>query len=197
MGLETASYINQLDAANPGASDQVSQGDDHLRLIKSVLKTQFSSLGNAPVNATAAQMNHLIGVTSAIQDQLDNLIEALYLYDLPANGKNFLDQPFWIDQSDRRQWFYVAAANSTFSNVPWNTTSAPSAITACWINRRNSINTDSYFHTVYVLSDQYNILIPYWRAGKDSASVLLSKWVKGCAREMNVGGTETGVGNCT
>jgi len=196
MGLETASYINQLDETFPGSSDQVSQGDDHLRLIKSVLKTQFPNLGNAPVNITAAQANFLIGVTSAIQDQLDNLIEALYLYDLPASGKNFLDQTFWIDQSDRRQWFYVAAANSEFSNVPWNTTTSPSAITACWINRRNSINTDSYFHTVYVLSSQYNILIPFWRAGKDSASVLLSKWVKGCAREMNVGGTETGVGSC-
>jgi len=44
MGLETASYISELVDTNPTASDPVSQGDDHLRLIKSVLQTQFSGL---------------------------------------------------------------------------------------------------------------------------------------------------------
>lgn len=39
MGLETADFIEQLVTTNPiGNVDPVSQGDDHLRLIKSVLK---------------------------------------------------------------------------------------------------------------------------------------------------------------
>lgn len=38
MGLETATYINDLDATNPVSSDKKKQGDDHLRLIKLVLK---------------------------------------------------------------------------------------------------------------------------------------------------------------
>lgn len=59
MPLETASYISQLDAANPPSSDPKSQGDNHLRMIKSVLQTQFPSLGTVPVNATAAQLNAL------------------------------------------------------------------------------------------------------------------------------------------
>jgi len=64
MGLETATYISQLTATNPTASDPVSQGDDHLRLIKSVLQGQFTTLGAAAVTTTAAELNLLDGVTT-------------------------------------------------------------------------------------------------------------------------------------
>ena len=50
MGLESATYLNGLVDTNPGATDNVSQGDDHLRLIKSVLKNSFPSVDIA-VNA--------------------------------------------------------------------------------------------------------------------------------------------------
>jgi len=64
MGLETATYISQLVDTNPTTSDPVSQGDDHLRLIKSVLQDQFTTLGAAAVTTTAAELNLLDGVTS-------------------------------------------------------------------------------------------------------------------------------------
>lgn len=42
MGLESGTYVDDLVTTNPvGASDPKSQGDDHLRLIKSVLKNTF------------------------------------------------------------------------------------------------------------------------------------------------------------
>lgn len=41
MGLEAATYISQLTATNPASGDQVKQGDDHIRLTKSVLQTTF------------------------------------------------------------------------------------------------------------------------------------------------------------
>jgi microcystin-dependent protein len=44
MGLETATYINDLDANNPDGADQRSQGDNHLRMLKSVLKATFPGL---------------------------------------------------------------------------------------------------------------------------------------------------------
>jgi hypothetical protein len=44
MALETGTYLNSLVSSNPPASDNVSQGDDHLRLIKSVLKNSFPSV---------------------------------------------------------------------------------------------------------------------------------------------------------
>ncbi len=42
MGLETGTYVNDLNTANPTSTDPKSQGDDHLRLIKSVLKNTFA-----------------------------------------------------------------------------------------------------------------------------------------------------------
>jgi hypothetical protein len=60
MAKETASYISQLVATNPVASDSVSVGDDHIRMIKTVLKTQFSGLsGTTAVTASEAEMNYL------------------------------------------------------------------------------------------------------------------------------------------
>lgn len=42
MGIESATYIQDLDTSLPGATDLRSQGDDHLRLLKTVLKTTFT-----------------------------------------------------------------------------------------------------------------------------------------------------------
>jgi microcystin-dependent protein len=56
MPLESATFINNLVASNPASTDTVSQADDHIRLIKQVLKSTFPNL-NAPVTATAAQLN--------------------------------------------------------------------------------------------------------------------------------------------
>ena len=72
MTVESASYISQLDAALPAAGDQKSEGDDHFRLIKSVLKTQFPNFGTTAITTTAAEVNYLSGVTSAIQTQINS-----------------------------------------------------------------------------------------------------------------------------
>jgi len=56
MPLESATFITNLVASNPASTDTVSQADDHIRLIKQVLKTTFPNL-NAPVTATPAQLN--------------------------------------------------------------------------------------------------------------------------------------------
>jgi hypothetical protein len=88
MGLESATYISQLTATNPTASDPVSQGDDHLRLIKSVLQSQFTTLGAAAVTTTAAELNLLDGVTSVTYtagDGLD-LTGQAFSTDLVSNG---------------------------------------------------------------------------------------------------------------
>ena len=65
MAKETATYISQLVATNPVASDSVSVGDDHLRMLKTVLKTQFSGLsGTTAIAASEAELNILDGVTA-------------------------------------------------------------------------------------------------------------------------------------
>lgn len=47
MALELATYLNDLAAANPVGTDPKSQGDDHIRLIKQVLKNSFLNLSGA------------------------------------------------------------------------------------------------------------------------------------------------------
>ena len=67
MALESATYISELVSANPPGTDPISQGDDHIRMIKDVLKTNFSGVngsGTTAVTADAAEMNLLDGCTS-------------------------------------------------------------------------------------------------------------------------------------
>lgn len=56
MSLETATYINQLNALNPDGTDLVSTADDHLRLIKSTLKNTFPNI-TGPVTLTQNTLN--------------------------------------------------------------------------------------------------------------------------------------------
>ena len=63
MGLETGSTISSFITSNPTSSDPVNQGDDHLRLIKSVLQAQFPGTGglgfNTAITTTEAELNSL------------------------------------------------------------------------------------------------------------------------------------------
>lgn len=47
MALETGNWISDLNAANPNNTDLKSQGDDHLRLLKKVLKASFPNVAGA------------------------------------------------------------------------------------------------------------------------------------------------------
>lgn len=78
MSLETGTYIDDLVVTNPLSSDARSEGDDHIRLIKSVLKNTFPNVAGA-VNATHTELGYVAGVTSAIQTQLDALLAAVAL----------------------------------------------------------------------------------------------------------------------
>ena len=67
MGLESASYISELVDTNPVVGDPVGEGDDHLRLIKTVLQTQFSGLsGTTAVTTSEAELNLLDGVAALV-----------------------------------------------------------------------------------------------------------------------------------
>ncbi|MEY4718482.1 MAG: hypothetical protein RL563_1100 [Pseudomonadota bacterium] len=56
MALETGTYINDLVITNPTSTDPKSQGDDHLRLVKTILKNSFAGFpGMVIVTGTEAQ----------------------------------------------------------------------------------------------------------------------------------------------
>lgn len=75
MGLETATYIHELDSDNPvGASDPKSQGDDHLRMLKLTLQNTLPNIEGV-VNASHTELNILVGATvsSAELNKLDGV----------------------------------------------------------------------------------------------------------------------------
>ena len=78
MSLEIASYISQLQNSNPTPQDPINQGDDHIRLIKKVLQTQFPGSGGSgftkAITATEDELNYVHGVTSAIQPQFQGVV---------------------------------------------------------------------------------------------------------------------------
>lgn len=64
MALETASFIDGLNSSNPAATDALAQADDHLRLIKAVIKATFPNITGA-VTLTQAQINSLANTVPA------------------------------------------------------------------------------------------------------------------------------------
>jgi hypothetical protein len=61
--LTGTKYLDALVSTNPATTDVRSEGDDHLRGIKNVLKLTFPNL-SAAMTATAAQLNTLTGVVA-------------------------------------------------------------------------------------------------------------------------------------
>jgi microcystin-dependent protein len=54
--LETASFIHELDPANPAGTDQLAQGDDHLRMLKAALQATFPNI-TGPVTKSHTELN--------------------------------------------------------------------------------------------------------------------------------------------
>jgi hypothetical protein len=57
MGLETGTYISDLVATNPTATDGMKEGDDHFRLMKSVIQASFPNITGA-MTATHTKLNN-------------------------------------------------------------------------------------------------------------------------------------------
>ena len=84
MALESGTYIDSLNASNPVATDGLAQADDHLRLIKSTVKSTFPNVTGAisttqaelnkldGATASTAELNYVTGVTSSIQTQINS-----------------------------------------------------------------------------------------------------------------------------
>ena len=88
--LTGTKYIDDLVATNPAAGDNVSEGDDHIRGIKNVLKTTFPSIDGA-ITATDTELNYVDGVTSAIQTQIDSKMPLGTVAVTVAGGKFVID----------------------------------------------------------------------------------------------------------
>ena len=103
MGLETPTWINDLVTSNPTGSDGLSQGDNHLRNLKTALKNTLpnaskafyfpGSMGSqvATVNVVAADMNKVIPV---------NAVGGAITVNLPANAGLPDGFQVWVIKTD-------------------------------------------------------------------------------------------------
>jgi len=77
MAVENAQYIGELDATLPRKSDDLEEGDDHIRISKSAIKATFPGVGgggyNTAILATEQDLNYCTDIDSNIQDQIDLL----------------------------------------------------------------------------------------------------------------------------
>lgn len=87
MSVESGTTIASLDASWPLSNDYIQEGDNHLRLLKAVLKAQFPGAGgvgfSTPITASEEELNYVDGVTSNIQAQL-NSISAVSGIEIPS-----------------------------------------------------------------------------------------------------------------
>jgi len=85
MGLETGTYISALNASNPVTGDNKTEGDDHLRLIKSTLLATFPSVTGA-VTATHTALNSAASGTFAVS--LKSTVGGVYSYGLSGDNND-------------------------------------------------------------------------------------------------------------
>ena len=80
MPVESGNTISALDDTAPLTGDPVNQGDDHLKLIKSILKKQFPGENgqglNTALTVKESEFLALKGVTSSIQAQINAITGA-------------------------------------------------------------------------------------------------------------------------
>lgn len=88
MALETGTYIDSLVTTNPvGASDPKSQGDDHIRLLKTTIKNTFPNITGA-MNATQAELNVLAGAATFMKNFLADGTRSAAHAELFAKGSD-------------------------------------------------------------------------------------------------------------
>jgi hypothetical protein len=116
-GLETVTHISDLNASWPLGSDLASTSDDHIRNIKTALKTDFPNI-TGPVTVTQAQLNAVgaSGVTGAA-----NPSASLGLSAVNGSATTFMrsDAAPALDQSIAPTWtgLHLFTGNATAGQI--------------------------------------------------------------------------------
>ena len=138
MALESASFISGLVDTNPTGTDAISQGDDHLRLIKSVLQGTFPNAyeaingihtgATAPTSTSAGQLwfdtsTDLVKVRNTANSDWE-VVSAV------ANSVTLLNRQFYTGTSAST----VRASTPTLTNmsVSYTKQNASSKLAVTW-----------------------------------------------------------------
>jgi hypothetical protein len=94
MGLETGTYINSLVTTNPTGADLRSQGDDHIRLLKSTIKASFPDVDDAALTIHNKATAPSTPLTGTIWRDTTNSLWKFY------NGSGWITLPFAFNTSN-------------------------------------------------------------------------------------------------
>ena len=117
MGLENAQYIAELDETNPEGTDSRRQGDDHIRMIKGVLRKTFPEFDEA-LTAKPSDLNDIIANNRGVQSKMivmywgseDEIPEGWVLCD-GGNGTPNLKDRFVMSSGDNYAPGQVGGSN--------------------------------------------------------------------------------------
>ena len=91
MGLESVTHLDDLDATNPVGTDPRSEGDDHIRNIKSMLLTDFPGISGV-VTSTHSELNFVdvtagaLTASKALVADSSSKIDNLKVDNIDING---------------------------------------------------------------------------------------------------------------
>ena len=110
MALESATYVDGLVISNPTGSDNISQGDEHLRLIKTVLKNTFPNASGATQVLLGVAHNYRKGYTDISSASMTDSGLSITYTKLSATSTLYVD---------------VATEAKLSTNFGWNGSTAP------------------------------------------------------------------------
>jgi len=187
MGLESATFISQLDNSFPLGGDPINKGDDHIRLVKSVLQSQFPNFTAAAANATIAEMNFLVGVIGAIIDTNggQTIADLIITNDFTTNGELILNAGYSEDEDSysvsagtksldlavATYWRPSSAMTAVAVDFTFDNPAASGRVTSFTMELNNmAANTDA---TPWPLNVQWALGVePEWTSGIDFVTFL-------------------------
>lgn len=136
MGLESGSFINDLVTTNPLGTDTKSQGDDHIRLLKTVIKASFPNSTKAYYIPTSAAKTGNYTVLSSEQNKefTGDTSGGGFTFTLPslAAGDAGFAVAFIKITSDTNAMTVAPASGTINGAASINTTVQYQRITAIW-----------------------------------------------------------------
>ncbi len=114
MPIETALYPSQLDNTYPLVNDPVHRGDDHLRLIKTVLKTTFPNIAGA-ISLSHTEVNNIPNDITDVETDITDINNRLSSTLFAPSGTKLL---FYQDTAPEG-WTILSLGNTyTIINNP-------------------------------------------------------------------------------
>lgn len=148
MGLETASFVSQLNGTNPVATDGLAQADDHMRLIKTTLTNTFANMDGA-VTTTDSELNTLTGYTGDAADH--NILSGLAARTAPNGGPVTNTEAGYLSGATSNIQAQLNALDTGLTTTNNNLSSAvPTGMVMMWSGASGAIPTG------YVLCDGGN-----------------------------------------